>query len=88
MLLIASAESAEGLSPTIRRCFSHEIRMGSLNDEQRSEMLSQSLQGVSQLLNVCEYNDLKFKNMFKTKQLTFNSKKYLLNNFNLDAHIL
>ncbi|KAF8112900.1 hypothetical protein N665_0058s0001 [Sinapis alba] len=51
VLLIASAESTEGLSPTIRRCFSHEIRMGSLNDEQRSEMLSQSLQGVSQLLD-------------------------------------
>ncbi|KAL0700584.1 hypothetical protein Bca4012_056706 [Brassica carinata] len=51
VLLIASAESTEGLSPTIRRCFSHEIRMGSLNDEQRSDMLSQSLQGVSQLLN-------------------------------------
>ncbi|CAN7038712.1 unnamed protein product [Brassica oleracea var. botrytis] len=51
VLLIASTESTEGLSPTIRRCFSHEIRMGSLNDEQRSEMLSQSLQGVSQLLN-------------------------------------
>lgn len=60
VLLIASAESTEGLSPTIRRCFSHEIRMGSLNDEQRSEMLSQSLQGVSQLLNVCEYNALNF----------------------------
>ncbi|CDY18139.1 BnaC05g01620D [Brassica napus] len=28
------------------RCFSHEIRMSSLNDEQRSEMLSQSLQGL------------------------------------------
>ncbi|CAN8295835.1 unnamed protein product [Cochlearia groenlandica] len=51
VLLIASAESTEGLSPTIRRCFSHEIKMGSLNEEQRSEMLSQSLQGVSQLLN-------------------------------------
>ncbi|ESQ36631.1 hypothetical protein EUTSA_v10006717mg [Eutrema salsugineum] len=51
VLLIASAENTEGLSPTIRRCFSHEIRMGSLNDEQRSEMLSQSLQGVSQFLN-------------------------------------
>ncbi|CAH2039065.1 unnamed protein product [Thlaspi arvense] len=51
VLLIASAESTEGLSPTIRRCFSHEIRMGSLNDEQRSEMLSQSLEAVSQFLN-------------------------------------
>ncbi|KAL0732260.1 hypothetical protein Bca4012_008469 [Brassica carinata] len=51
VLLIASAESTEGLSSTIRRCFSHEIRMGSLNDEQRSEMLSRSLQDVSELLN-------------------------------------
>ncbi|CAF2116913.1 BnaC08g45880D [Brassica napus] len=51
VLLIASAETTEGLSPTIRRCFSHEIRMGSLNDEQRSELLSRSLQDVSQLLN-------------------------------------
>lgn len=59
VLLIASAESTEGLSPTIRRCFSHEIRMGSLNDEQRSEMLSRSLQDVSQLLNVCEYIQIK-----------------------------
>ncbi|CAN6876676.1 unnamed protein product, partial [Brassica oleracea] len=30
----------------VLRCFSHEIRMSSLNDEQRSEMLSQSLQGL------------------------------------------
>ncbi|XP_010457304.1 PREDICTED: peroxisome biogenesis protein 6 [Camelina sativa] len=59
VLLIASAESTEGLSPTIRRCFSHEIRMGSLNDEQRSEMLSQSLQGVSQLLNTSSGDFLK-----------------------------
>ncbi|KAL1216565.1 Peroxisomal ATPase PEX6 [Cardamine amara subsp. amara] len=59
VLLIASAESTEGLSPTIRRCFSHEIRMGSLNDEQRSKMLSQSLQGVSQLLNTSSDEFLK-----------------------------
>ncbi|KFK42660.1 hypothetical protein AALP_AA1G023300 [Arabis alpina] len=59
VLLIASAESTEGLSPTIRRCFSHEIRMGSLNDEQRSEMLSQSLEGVSQLLNTSSDEFLK-----------------------------
>ncbi|KAF3586186.1 hypothetical protein F2Q69_00025695 [Brassica cretica] len=74
VLLIASAESTEGLSPTIRRCFSHEIRMGSLNDEQRSEMLSQSLQGVSQLLNVCEYNALK---LTKRKVLNSDSEESL-----------
>lgn len=81
VLLIASAESTEGLSPTIRRCFSHEIRMGSLNDGQRSKMLSQSLQGVSQLLNVCEYNALHFKylchDIVLTKSyLSLKSKRY------------
>lgn len=51
VLLIAAAEGFEGLPPSIRRCFSHEIRMGPLTEEQRAEILSQSLQSVSQLLN-------------------------------------
>lgn len=55
VLLVAAAESSEGLPPTIRRCFSHEISMGPLTEDQRVEMLSQLLQGVSELLsNVCE----------------------------------
>lgn len=53
VLLVAAADESEGLPPTIRRCFSHEISMGSLTEEQRSRMLSQSLQSVSELLNVC-----------------------------------
>ncbi|KAF7818233.1 peroxisome biogenesis protein 6 [Senna tora] len=51
ILLIAAAVSSEGLPPTIRRCFSHEINMGPLTEEQRTEMLSQSLQSVSELLS-------------------------------------
>ncbi|KAK4281067.1 hypothetical protein QN277_012606 [Acacia crassicarpa] len=46
ILLIATAVSSEGLPSTIRRCFSHEIKMGPLTEEQRAEMLSQSLQSV------------------------------------------
>ncbi|KAH7517110.1 hypothetical protein FEM48_Zijuj09G0027600 [Ziziphus jujuba var. spinosa] len=52
VLLVAAADESEGLPPTIRRCFSHEISMGSLTEEQRSRMLSQSLQSVSELLNI------------------------------------
>ncbi|MED6155243.1 peroxisomal assembly protein [Stylosanthes scabra] len=51
VLLIAAADSSEGLPPTIRRCFSHEISMGPLTEEQRAEMLSHSLQSVSGLLS-------------------------------------
>ncbi|GAB4831812.1 peroxisomal assembly protein [Ancistrocladus abbreviatus] len=47
VLLIASADGTEGLPPNIRRCFSHEIRMGSLTEEQRAKMLSQLLQSFS-----------------------------------------
>ena len=55
VLLVVAADSSEGLPPTIRRCFSHEISMGPLTEEQRVEMLSQSLQSVSELLsNVSE----------------------------------
>ncbi|OWM78020.1 hypothetical protein CDL15_Pgr018589 [Punica granatum] len=50
ILLVAAADSSEGLSPTIRRCFSHEISMGPLTEEQRIEMLMQSLQSISEIL--------------------------------------
>lgn len=60
VLLVAAADSSEGLPPTIRRCFSHEISMGPLTEEQRIEMLTESLQSISELLpNVCGLpNDL------------------------------
>lgn len=51
VLLIAAADSSEGLPTTIRRCFSHEITMGPLTEEQRAEMLLQSLQSFSELLS-------------------------------------
>lgn len=54
VLLVAAADNSEGLPPTIRRCFSHEISMGPISEQQRVELLSQLLQGVSELIsNVC-----------------------------------
>ncbi|XP_065855883.1 peroxisomal ATPase PEX6-like isoform X2 [Euphorbia lathyris] len=51
VLLVAAAESSEGIPPVVRRCFSHEISMGPLTEEQRVEMLSQLLQNGSELLS-------------------------------------
>ncbi|KAL4572100.1 hypothetical protein LXL04_018869 [Taraxacum kok-saghyz] len=50
VLLVAAADNSEGLPPTIRRCFSHEVKMGPLTEDQRVEMLSQSLQLIPELL--------------------------------------
>ncbi|KAK1307677.1 Peroxisome biogenesis protein 6 [Acorus calamus] len=46
ILLIATADSPEGLPLSIRRCFSHEISMKPLNETQRDEMMSESLHSV------------------------------------------
>ncbi|KAL3647988.1 peroxisomal assembly protein [Castilleja foliolosa] len=58
LLLVAAADSTEGLPPTIRRCFTHEIKMEALNEEQRSHLLSQSFQHVSELLPSVSTEDL------------------------------
>lgn len=50
VLLVAAADNSEGLPPTIRRCFSHEIKMGPLTEDQRVKMLSQSLHLIPELL--------------------------------------
>lgn len=44
VLLTATAGKSERVPPTIRRCFIHEVKMRPLTEEQRVEMLSQSLQ--------------------------------------------
>lgn len=58
VLLVAAADNSEGLPPIIRRCFSHEIKMGPLNEEQRSQLLSQSFQHISDLLPGTSVQDL------------------------------
>ena len=44
VLLTKTDGNSEGVPSTIRRCFSHEVKMRPLTEEQRVEMLSQSLQ--------------------------------------------
>ncbi|GFZ13710.1 hypothetical protein Acr_23g0020950 [Actinidia rufa] len=56
LLLDAAADSSEGLPPTTRRCFTHEIGMGPLTEEQRAEMLSQSLHVSGLRPNVDEHS--------------------------------
>ncbi|KAG9156988.1 hypothetical protein Leryth_009024 [Lithospermum erythrorhizon] len=58
VLLVAAADRSEGLPATIRRCFTHEVSMGPLTEEQRKQMLSQSLQDVSKLLPNVSAEDL------------------------------
>lgn len=58
VLLVAATDNSEGLPPIIRRCFSHEIKMGPLNEEQRSQLLSQSFQHISDLLPGTSVQDL------------------------------
>ncbi|XP_076888594.1 peroxisomal ATPase PEX6-like [Bidens hawaiensis] len=58
VLLVAAADNSEGLPPIIRRCFSHEMKMGPLTEEQRVEMLSQSLQRIPELLPDTSPEDL------------------------------
>ncbi|XP_010249705.1 PREDICTED: peroxisome biogenesis protein 6 isoform X2 [Nelumbo nucifera] len=51
VLLVATGDGSDGLPPSIRRCFSHEISMGPLNEEQKFEMLSQLIQSLSKVLD-------------------------------------
>ncbi|XP_057544684.1 peroxisomal ATPase PEX6 isoform X2 [Amaranthus tricolor] len=51
VLLVAAAESTEGLPPAIRRCFSHELNLAPLTEEERAKMLTKSLQNVSEILD-------------------------------------
>ncbi|KAL8192030.1 hypothetical protein R6Q57_028151 [Mikania cordata] len=50
VLLVAAADNSEGLPPKIRRCFSHEMKIGPLTEELRVEMLCQSLKRIPELL--------------------------------------
>ncbi|XP_058087306.1 peroxisomal ATPase PEX6 isoform X9 [Magnolia sinica] len=58
ILLVAAADSSEGLPPSIRRCFSHEISMGPLSEAQRLEMLSQLLKPVSKVPTHIDIEDV------------------------------
>ncbi|RLM66606.1 peroxisome biogenesis protein 6 [Panicum miliaceum] len=45
IILVATADSSEGMQQSIRRCFRHEIDMKTMNEEQRKKLISETLQG-------------------------------------------
>lgn len=47
VILVATADSAEGMQQSIRRCFRHEINMKTINEEQRRNLISEALHDVS-----------------------------------------
>ncbi|KAG2574739.1 hypothetical protein PVAP13_7KG342700 [Panicum virgatum] len=47
IILVATADSSEGMQQSIRRCFRHEIDMKTMNEEQRKKLISETLQGIA-----------------------------------------
>ncbi|XP_015692281.2 peroxisome biogenesis protein 6 [Oryza brachyantha] len=47
VILVATADRAEGMQQSIRRCFRHEIKMKTINEEQRQNLISETLHFVS-----------------------------------------
>ncbi|MQL74644.1 hypothetical protein Taro_006998 [Colocasia esculenta] len=47
ILLVAASDTSEGLQPSIRRCFSHELSLSPLTESQRVDMLSQLVEGIT-----------------------------------------
>uniref|UniRef100_A0A3B6DJW6 Peroxisomal ATPase PEX6 n=1 Tax=Triticum aestivum TaxID=4565 RepID=A0A3B6DJW6_WHEAT len=47
VILVATADSAEGMQQSIRRCFRHEVNMKTINEDQRKNLISETLHGVS-----------------------------------------
>jgi peroxin-6 len=47
IILVATADSAEGMQQSVRRCFRHEVNMKTINEDQRKNLISETLHGVS-----------------------------------------
>ncbi|RCV35421.1 hypothetical protein SETIT_7G238600v2 [Setaria italica] len=47
IILVATADSSEGMQQSIRRCFRHEIDMKTMNEEHRNKLISETLQGIA-----------------------------------------
>ncbi|KAJ3704524.1 hypothetical protein LUZ61_008229 [Rhynchospora tenuis] len=58
VIVVASADTTEGLQPAIWRCFTHDISMASLTEEQRSTLISQKLTGFTKTNNECDNPEL------------------------------
>jgi peroxin-6 len=47
VILVATADNAEGMQQSVRRCFRHEVNMKTINEDQRKNLISETLHGVS-----------------------------------------
>lgn len=56
VILVATADRAEGMPQSIRRCFRHEINMKSINEEQRRNLISETLHCVSTSADEVEFS--------------------------------
>ncbi|PWZ45678.1 hypothetical protein Zm00014a_024597 [Zea mays] len=56
IILVATADSSEGMQQSIRRCFRYEIDMKTMNEEQRNELISETLQGIPKVADesICD----------------------------------
>ncbi|ONM14351.1 Peroxisome biogenesis protein 6 [Zea mays] len=56
IILVATADSSEGMQQSIRRCFRYEIDMKTMNEEQRNKLISETLQGIPKVADesICD----------------------------------
>jgi hypothetical protein len=62
VILVATADSSEGMQQSIRRCFCHEIDMKTMDEEQRNKLISETLQGITTVtdeVHSCSFSEQK-----------------------------
>lgn len=64
IILVATADSSEGMQQSIRRCFRHEIDMKTMNEEQRNKLISEMLQGIPKVADEVHFGHSLAQNFF------------------------
>jgi len=64
IILVATADSSEGMQQSIRRCFRHEIDMKTMNEEQRKKLISETLQGIATVADEVPFSHFSAQNLF------------------------
>lgn len=64
IILVATADSSEGMQQSIRRCFRHEIDMKTMDEEQRNKLISETLQGIPKVADEVPFGHSLAQNFF------------------------
>lgn len=64
VILVATANSSEGMQQSIRRCFRHEIAMKTMNEEQKNKLISETLQGIATAADEVPFSHFSAQNFF------------------------